>query len=133
MINRDIENDVLPYCIEHNIGILAYSPLQRGLLTGKITADYKFPPGDHRSDNPFFSSENRKRVGHLIDKLRPIAEAHDATVAQLVINWTINRPGITAALVGARNTAQAQENAHAAELKFSNDEMQTINKLVEGF
>jgi aryl-alcohol dehydrogenase-like predicted oxidoreductase len=127
MVNRGIEEDLLPYCIEHGIGVLPYSPLQRGLLTGKITMDYEFDEGDHRADNAYFKPVNRQRVLGFLDKIRPIAEAHDATLAQLVINWTIHRQGITSALVGARNEKQARENAQAAGFTLTEDETATIN------
>ncbi len=131
MINRYIESDVLAYCCEHNISTIAYSPLQRGLLTGKVTMDRKFPQTDHRSTNAFFKPENRQKVLGLLEQLRPIADAHDATLAQLVINWTIHRPGITAALVGARNAQQAKENADAAGFELTTAETSTINEILE--
>jgi len=127
MVNRDIEGDVLPYCRENDIGVVCYSPLQRGLLTGKITTDYEFDEGDHRKGSKYFQAENVKRVNAFLDKIKPIAEEHDATLAQLVINWTTRQPGITAALVGARNTKQATENAQALGFTLSDDELATIN------
>lgn len=131
MVNRHIEDGVLGYCSEHGISTIAYSPLQRGLLTGKVTMDRKFPQTDHRSANAFFKPANRQKVLDLLDKLHPIADAHSATLAQLVINWTINQPGITAALVGARNAAQAKENAHAASFELTADETSAINEILE--
>lgn len=131
MLRRDIEADVLPYCREHNVGVIVYSPLQLGLLTGKVALDREFPPDDQRSSSPYFKPENRKRVLEFLDKIRPIADAHDATIAQLVVNWTIHRPGVTAALVGARNPQQAAENAAAADFKLADDETRKINDLVE--
>lgn len=127
MLRRDIEEDVVPYCIEHGKGILAYSPLQRGLLTGKMEPGQDFSEGDHRADNPYFSDKNIRRTNAFLDKIRPIAEAHDATLAQLTIRWTIQQPGITIALVGARNVEQATQNAKAADIKLSDDEIATIN------
>ncbi|MGC9454996.1 MAG: aldo/keto reductase [Phycisphaerae bacterium] len=131
MVNRGAEKDVIPYCHQNGIGVIVYSPLERGLLTGKVTLDREFPPDDHRSQNPFFSRENRERVLDFLGKVRPIAEAHDATLAQVVVNWTIHRPGITAALVGARNREQAEQNAAAGELELSDEEMNTIDALVD--
>jgi len=130
MVDRDIEKDIIPYCMENGYAILAYSPLQRGLLTGKVTPDYKFKDDDHRKDNPFFTIENRKKVLWLIDKIRPIAESHGVTVAQLVINWTVHHPGITAALVGTRNIKQAEENFDSLKFELSDDEIDQINKWV---
>jgi aryl-alcohol dehydrogenase-like predicted oxidoreductase len=128
MVNREIEQDVLPYCREHNIGVVCYSPLQRGLLTGKITPDYEFDEGDHRAGSKFFQAGNVTKVNAFLDQIKPIAEEHDATLAQLVINWTTRQPGITAALVGARNTRQATENAQAMDFRLSDDELETINR-----
>jgi aryl-alcohol dehydrogenase-like predicted oxidoreductase len=131
MVNRGIEADVLPYCQENNIGVIVYSPLQRGLLTGKITEDYTFGVGDHRAENAFFEPANVRKVNALLEKIRPIAEAHDATLAQLAISWTTHRPGIAAALVGARNASQAEENAQAIDIKLCEHETQRINALLE--
>ena len=130
MVLRDAENDVIPWCIEHNVGVLAYSPMQRGLLTGKITEDYKFSDTDHRKGNIFFTPENVRATNEFLTKIKPIAEAHSATLAQLVINWTTRQPGITAALVGARNKIQATENAKALDFTLTDDELQKINTLL---
>ena len=132
MINRGIESDVLPYCRERGIGVVAYSPMQRGLLTGKIDENKEFPASDTRAIDKFFSRENRRRVREgLLDRLRPIADAKGCTLAQLVIAWTIAQPGITAALVGARNARQAEENAGAANVKLSAEELAEIRRLAE--
>ena len=130
MVDRHIENDIIPYCIENGYGILVYSPLQRGLLTGKVTTDYKFKDDDHRRDNPFFTIKNRVKVLNLIEKIRPIADSHGVTIAQLVINWTVNHPGITAALIGTRNIKQAEENFSSLKFKLTQDEINEINKWV---
>jgi len=127
MVNRGVEEDAVPYAIEHNQGILAYSPLQRGLLTGKITEDYEFEEGDHRAKQPHFKKENVAKVNQFLNEIKPIAEEKDATLAQLVIAWTVQQPGITCALVGARNAKQAGENAKAAEIQLTNEEITTIN------
>jgi aryl-alcohol dehydrogenase-like predicted oxidoreductase len=128
MVNRGIEKEIVPYAIKNNQAILAYSPLQRGLLTGKITQDYIFEPGDHRVNTPHFKKENIFKVNQFLDNIKPIAEEKDATLAQLVIAWTVQQPGITCALVGARNAKQTEENAKAASIQLSKDEIQTINK-----
>ena len=128
MVRRDIEAEILPYCRKHNVGVIVYSTLQLGLLSGSLTMDRQFPPDDQRASSPYFRPANRKKVIAFLDGLRPIAQAHGATVGQLVINWTIHQPGITSALVGARNAAQAEENAGAAGFRLSAAEMQTINR-----
>ena len=131
MVNRDIEADVLPYCRRSGIATIVYSPLQRGLLTGKITPDYQFKGDDHRANSPLFRGENLRRVNAFLDEIRPIADAHGATLAQLVISWTLGRDGVTAALVGARNPGQAEENAKGADLALGDDETARINELLD--
>jgi aryl-alcohol dehydrogenase-like predicted oxidoreductase len=131
MINRDIEKDLLPYCLKHDIGVLVYSPLQRGLLTGKFKPDHKFAPGDHRVNQPHYKPENIRRVNAFLESIRPIAERHDASVSQLVIFWTINQPGITSALVGARDAEQARDNSAAADLKVSPDELREVTAMLD--
>ncbi|MBN2520635.1 MAG: aldo/keto reductase [Bacteroidales bacterium] len=128
MVNREIENELIPYCIEKNIGILAYSPLQRGILTGKIKDNYKFNKGDNRSDNPYFKKPNLQRINNFLEKLKPIAKKYNASLTQLVINWTCQRPGITCVLVGARNPKQVEENAKSLEFMLSNEDINLINK-----
>jgi aryl-alcohol dehydrogenase-like predicted oxidoreductase len=126
LIQRRIEGEILPFCRQHDIGVIVYSPLERGLLAGAVPADRKFPPGDHRAEHKFFTPDNRRRVLAALEKLKPIAEKHQASLAQIVINWTIHEPGITAALVGARNARQAEHNAHAMRLTLTSDERGAI-------
>jgi aryl-alcohol dehydrogenase-like predicted oxidoreductase len=130
MVERNIEKDVTPYCVETGKGILAYSPLQRGLLTGKITDDYRFEKDDHRPNTVFFKPQNRRQINAMLDQLRPMAEQHGATLAQLVINWTIQQPAVVAALVGARNARQVDENAKALDFMLDAGEIQQINDLL---
>jgi aryl-alcohol dehydrogenase-like predicted oxidoreductase len=127
MVRRDIEDDVLPWCRRHNVGVIVYSPMQRGLLTGKFKPGHEFDPGDNRADNPLFQGEKLKRVNAFLDEIRPIAEAHDATLAQLAVNWTLQADGVSGALVGARNPEQARENAKAGAFDITEDELATIN------
>jgi aryl-alcohol dehydrogenase-like predicted oxidoreductase len=128
ILQRSIEAKVLPFAREHHIATIVYSPMERGLLTGSVTMDRQFPPGDHRATHKFFRPENRKRVLDSLAKVRPIADAHKASLAQLIINWTIHEPGITAALVGARNAEQARHNAGAMGFTLNNDERAMIRR-----
>eukprot|EP01136_Pigoraptor_vietnamica_P028242 Opistho-1_new@85544 len=127
MVFRDIEKEIVPYCIEHKKAVIAYSPLQRGLLTGKIKPGHQFNEGDTREGNRFYSDENIKRINVFLDELRPLAADNKATLAQLVIAWTLRQPGITLALVGARNAEQATQNAKASEIRLTNEELTLIN------
>lgn len=130
MVERTIEKDVTPYCLETGKGILAYSPLQRGLLTGKITDDYRFEEDDHRPNTPFFKPGNRRKINAVLEEIRPIAEQHNATLAQVVINWTIQQPAVVAALVGARDPKQVKENAQALDFMLQPTEIGHINDLL---
>jgi aryl-alcohol dehydrogenase-like predicted oxidoreductase len=127
MLLRDIEEEVVPYTIANKKAIIAYSPLQRGLLTGKIKSGHHFNEGDSRQGSKFYSEVNIKNVNLFLDKLKPLAESKNATIGQLVIRWTVEQPGITIALAGARNAQQAIENARASEIKLSKDELGFIN------
>ena len=130
MVNRGIEKDIIPFCIENNIGILAYSPLQRGLLTGKIKKGHNFGKGDSRPDTIYYREPNLSRIISFTDDLRAIAEERNVTLSQLVLNWTIQQPGITCALAGARNSAQVLDNIKAAEFTLSDDELERIRTLI---
>lgn len=126
MVKRGIEKELVPFCIENNKAIIAYSPLERGLLTGKMKPGHKFAEGDHRANIYFYSDENLKRVDAFLDKIKPLAEEKNATIAQLVLRWTIDQPGITIALAGARNAEQAVQNAKAVNIKLTADELDFI-------
>ena len=132
MLKRDIEQDVVPYCQQHNLGILVYSPLQLGLLTGKMKPGQHFDASDLRSSNKLFKPENVQQVNDFLNKLRPMAETKNATLGQLVLRWTLAQPGITVALVGARNPEQATQNAKAIEVQLSFEEVDFINKQLAG-
>lgn len=128
MVKRDVEEEIAPYCVENDVAILSYSSLALGLLSGKVGPDRVFTGDDQRKDNPRFSKGNREKVARLMDGLRPVAEAHGATEAQIVIAWTLQQPGITFSLCGARNPQQAKENAKAGRIRLSNDEIQRISE-----
>jgi len=132
MVNRDIEKELVPWCIKHKKAILAYSPLQRGLLTGKIRPGHSFGEGDTRAGSKFYKPDNVTRINDFLNKLRPMAEGKSASVAQLVIRWTLERPGITIALVGARDAGQAVQNARAIDIKLAPEEILYINRQLEG-
>lgn len=127
MVKRQIETAVVPFCLQHGLAILAYSPLERGLLTGKMQPGHQFAAGDHRAGIHFFSPENLARTNAFLDKLRPLAEEKNASLSQLVLRWTVEQPGITIALAGARNKEQAVQNAAAVNVKLNADEISFIS------
>lgn len=130
MVNRRIENDIIPQALEKELVILPYSPLQRGLLTGKIQEGYQFQPGDSRPESKYFSAENIRRTNELLNKMRPLADAHNATLSQVVINWTSRQPAMGCVLVGARDEKQVAENAGALAFDLTDTEMEYITSIV---
>jgi aryl-alcohol dehydrogenase-like predicted oxidoreductase len=133
MINRGIEKTLVSQALAKGMAIIPYSPLQRGLLTGKIKPGYKFNEGDSRQSNKFYSDENIKRVNALLERIRPIAEVHNASLSQVVINWTTRRPAMQCVLVGARDEAQVKDNARSLSFILSDDEINTITTLADEF
>jgi len=128
MVKRDIESTLLPICAEHGVSMLSYSSLALGLLSGKIGPDRTFSGDDQRKDNPRFSISNREKIARLMADLAPIADAHQATSAQIVIAWTVQQPGITFSLCGARNPEQASENARAGRIRLTSEELNRISE-----
>ena len=125
---RKIESDAVPYCVANNISILAYSSLAQGLLTGKFGLDHQFAEGDHRVDNTLFQGDNYQRAQKSLEQLRPIAKSHNCTLAQLSLAWLIAQPQANA-IAGARNAEQAVDNAKAASVNLSADELQEIDRI----
>ncbi|CAN1209076.1 aldo/keto reductase [Tumidithrix helvetica PCC 7403] len=125
---RQVEKDMTPYCVEQNISILAYSSLAQGLLTGKFKADHQFAEGDHRVANKLFKGENLFRATQALEQLKPIADRHQTTLGNLALAWLIAQPQ-TNAIVGARNAAQAIQNAEAAKIDLSAEELQAIDAI----
>lgn len=127
MIDRGIEADLLPLTVQNGVSTLSYSSLALGLLSGTIGPDRIFSGDDQRKDNPRFSVANRQKAKDFSEVIRPVAELHGASVAQVVIAWTLAQPGVTFALCGARNPAQALDNARAGTLRLSVDDLKAID------
>jgi aryl-alcohol dehydrogenase-like predicted oxidoreductase len=126
MLLRDIEAGPLPWCRQHNVAVAVYWPLMKGLLAGKLPRDHVFPPSDGRAKYPMFQGQEWQRNQDLLDELRAIAAEVGRTVAQVVINWTIHQPGITAALCGAKRPWQNEENAAAAGWRLTAEQAARI-------
>ncbi|MCJ8155440.1 aldo/keto reductase [Chryseobacterium sp. SSA4.19] len=125
MLNRAIENDLVPYSLENNSGIIVYSPMERGLLTGKYFKEDKLKENDHR--NGYFSQFELTKVKNFLDRIEPIALEKGASLSQLVLRWTTLQPAITVVLAGARNAQQAIENAQALSFNLFPEELDFIN------
>jgi aryl-alcohol dehydrogenase-like predicted oxidoreductase len=132
-IRRDAAADVLPWCDEHRTGVIVYSPMQSGLLTGHFSAQRAaaLPADDWRSRNAEFTGDNLARNLALADALKPIAERHGTTVAATAIAWTLAWPGVTGAIVGARSPAQVDGWLGAATLELDKDDMAEIAAFIE--
>lgn len=130
MIARDIETTLLPIARDAGVSTLSYSSLALGLLSGSMGPDRVFSGDDQRKGNPRFSLGNREKVARLMEAIEPVADAHAATKAQIVIAWTLQQPGITYSLCGARNPKQARENAAAGRLRLSDDDLTLIDAAV---
>jgi aryl-alcohol dehydrogenase-like predicted oxidoreductase len=131
MLDRALEAELLPYCRENTVSIMAYSPLEQGLLTGKIGMSRQFTEVEYRNRLPWFKSGNRKRVLDMLEGWQPLTESYGCTMAQLVIAWTLKQPGITFVLCGARQSQQAAENAMAGTLNIKESDIAIMRLQVE--
>ena len=127
MVNRGIEKELVPFCLENGIGILPHTSLQKGLLTGKIKIGHKFNEGDHRPNNIYFNQHNHQEIMNLLQSIQLIASERNISLAQLAINWTMQQPAVTSVLVGARNSEQMLDNVKAASFLLSPEELSTID------
>ena len=125
MLNRMIEHDLVPYALENNLGIIVYSPMERGLLTGKYFKEGQLKNNDHR--NGYFQQFDLKKVEAFLATLTPLAHDKGVSLAQLVLRWTSLQPAISIVLAGSRNAEQAIINAKSMDISISPDEMSFIN------
>ena len=132
LFRRDIEEDVLPYCREHDIGVLVYGPLAHGLLSGKFDRETEFPDDDWRASSELFRGDNFERNLEVVEELRRFAAERGHTVAQLAVAWTLARPGVHVAIVGARRPDHIEGTAPAADIELSSDDLERIESIMEG-
>ena len=128
MLRPEIEADILPYCLEHNIGVIPYSPMQSGLLTGTMTRDRlaALPANDFRRGSRFFQEPMFSKAQTLVERLRAVGDKHGRTPGEVAIAWTLRHPAITAAIVGARKPAQIDQLIGAATFRLSPEEIQAL-------
>lgn len=131
MLARDIENEILSFCARHNIGVIVYSPMKSGLLTGAMTRDRvaNFAPDDHRRNRPEFQEPALSRNLQLADLLRQVAGRHGRTAGEAAIAWTLRRPEVTAAIVGMRSPEQVKGVIGALEFRLNPNELEELETL----
>jgi aryl-alcohol dehydrogenase-like predicted oxidoreductase len=128
LVHREIEDQVLPYCLGAGIGAIVYSPMASGLLTGAMTRERaaQLSRDDWRKSHPDFTEPNLSRNVALVERLREIAERHNRSAGEVAIAWTLHNPAVTGAIVGARNARQAEGVMRAGELRLTNEEVNKI-------
>jgi len=131
MFRRDIESAILPYCRQHQIGVLAYGPMAHGLLGGRWTLATAFPADDWRASSPIFRGEAFRRNLRVVDELKAFAAQRGSTVAQLAIAWVLANPAVQVAIVGARNAEQIEQTAPAASITLSQADLQQIDGILK--
>lgn len=131
MLDRAIEQEILPYCIDRNISTLVYSPLEQGLLSGAIGMDKTFAPGEYRNNIPWFQPLNRRKVLDMLDGWRSLTNKYQCTLAQLVIAWTVEQPGVTFALCGARKPEHSKQNAVSGNIILDAEDRTKMRSDVE--
>ncbi len=132
MLQRQIESHLIPWCIEHEASVINYWPLMKGLLAGKIRRGHRFDPQDKRLSYEVFQGEKFEQAQCLLDELDQIAVETGKTVAQIVVNWTMTRPGITSTLCGAKRDWQIRETAGAMGWRLDEDQLKRIGGLISG-
>jgi aryl-alcohol dehydrogenase-like predicted oxidoreductase len=132
LLNRNVEPEILPYCHEHNIGVLNYSPMVSGLLTGKMTAEriQQMPADDWRKRSPNFNEPKLSRNLKLVEILREIGNSHGVEPGVIAIAWTLRHPAVTAAIVGARRPDQVDGVLPAATLRLTDQEAERIESFL---
>ena len=127
LIRREIEAEILPYCQSHGIGVIVYSPMQSGLLTGAMTRErVALPESDWRSRDPEFRELKLSENLALVERLRKVGEIHGRPPGQVAVAWVLRNPAVTAAIVGARNAQQVEKNVGAAELQLTDEDVAEI-------
>ena len=125
---RDLEREVVPLALDQKLAILPWSPLAGGFLSGKYSRETKGPEGSRRSSFDF-PPIDKERAFNIIDAMRPIAQAHDASVARVALAWLLHQPHVTSVIIGAKTREQLVDNIAATELKLTTQELETLNQV----
>ena len=132
LVHREIEDEILPFCTSQGIGVIVYSPMASGLLTGAMTRERaaRLPRDDWRRSHPDFTEPQLSRNLALVDRLQEIARRHNRSTGEVAIAWTLHHPAVTGAIVGARNERQAEGVMRAGELRLADEEVTEIETSV---
>ena len=132
LVHREVEDEILPYCLSEGIGVIVYSPMASGLLTGAMTRERaaRLPRDDWRRSHPDFTEPELSRNLLLVDRLQEIARRRNRSTGEVAIAWTLHHPAVTGAIVGARNARQAEGVMRAGELRLSDEEVTEIETFV---
>ena len=133
VVHHEIDDEILPYCLREGIGVIVYSPMASGLLTGAMTRERaaRLPKDDWRRGHPDFTEPNLSHHLALVEHMREIANRHKRSVGEVAIAWTLRHPAVSGAIVGARNAHQAEGVMRAGELHLTEDEVNEIEGFVE--
>ena len=128
LVHREIEDEILPYCLREGIGVIVYSPMASGLLTGAMTRERaaKLLKDDWRSGHPDFTEPNLSSNLALVERLQEISRRHNRSAGEVAIAWTLHNPAVTGAIVGARNARQAEGVMRAGNLSLTDKEVSEI-------
>ena len=128
LVHREIEDQVLPYCLREGIGVIVYSPMASGLLTGAMTREraLKLPKDDWRKNHPDFTEPQLSRNLALVDRLQEIGRRYNRSAGEVAVAWTLHHPAVTGAIVGARNASQAEGVMRVGEFRLANEDVTEI-------
>jgi aryl-alcohol dehydrogenase-like predicted oxidoreductase len=128
LVHPDVESDILPFCLGAGIGVIVYSPMASGLLTGVMTRERisKLPDDDWRKHHPDFNEPGLSANLALVERLREIGQRHDSSPGAVAVSWTLHNPAVTAAIVGARKPEQVNDMVAAAEIRLTGAEINEV-------
>ena len=129
LLSRDYEKEILPFCLEQNIGVIVYSPMGAGMLTGAMTRERiaAMPPDDWRRNNPFFQEPALTKHLALADLLKETGKKYDRSAGETAIAWTLQNPAVTAAIVGGRSAAQVDGICRATDIRLTSDDLKALS------
>lgn len=133
LVNHSVEDEILPFCQEHNIGVIVYSPMQSGLLTGKMTPERiaKMPDDDWRRGSREFQEPRLSRNLKLVELLSQIGQKYGLSPGEVAIAWTLRHPAVTAAIVGGRNAKQVEGIIGAADFRLNEQELRELDAFLQ--